>query len=397
MKNIFAISVIFVFLFVACGVPVDDNKNNKTSLTIINLVYGQFKLTYDDIVFDFPYNLTSNEITKEVKTGLNYIYINDFLFEDIMNDLKIPGEIIYRTAELITCEKDKNNQFTFTENTVVTVKYKDLGEITDTMKNVRNTVVPYLKKEARGFNEIQTRFFDFIQDFNNAPDNTTHTIILTDSFEFPASELYYPMINEGKNKRIIIQGDTIVRTITNNEKTFTGKYQRDEGGSLFVIPDGITLEIGKNIVLNGNNINNPVIFVKGNGTFIMNDNSKITDSSGGGVENYGSFTMNGGIISNNKTYSMGGGVSVKGGTFDMKGGTISGNIANNPDYITYGGGVYVDSGSSFIKTGGTIDNTNSADYGKVAYVENGYKIRETTAGQMDNLDSSKTGSTGGWE
>jgi hypothetical protein len=61
-----------------------------------------------------------------------------------------------------------------------------------------------------------------------------------------------------------------------------------------------------------------------------------------------------------------------------------------------GGGVYVGSGF-FSKTGGTIDGTNTADTGKVAYVHEGGKKRDTTAGPGVNLNSGLSGSLGGWE
>jgi hypothetical protein len=108
--------------------------------------------------------------------------------------------------------------------------------------------------------------------------------------------------------------------------------------------------------------------------------------------------MNGGTISGNSA-SNGGGVAVNAhGTFMMNGGTISGNSASDT-----GGGVYVWGyglgDSTFIKNaGGTIDATNSALKGRVAYVDaNLYKQRNTTAGPGVNLDSDVSGAQGGWE
>jgi hypothetical protein len=80
----------------------------------------------------------------------------------------------------------------------------------------------------------------------------------------------------------------------------------------------------------------------------------------------------------------------------MSGGTISGNSAAG-----VGGGVSVhwDYGS-FSKTGDTIDDTNSAYSGKVAYAGDyysDYKKRNTTAGPSVNLNSDISGSAGGWE
>jgi hypothetical protein len=92
------------------------------------------------------------------------------------------------------------------------------------------------------------------------------------------------------------------------------------------------------------------------------------------------------------TSKYGGGVSITTEKFSMTGGTISGNTAQE-----VGGGVYShNERSSFVKTGRTIDATNSATNGKVAWsVVNGK--RDRTAGPNDNLNSSKNGRAGGWE
>ncbi len=68
-----------------------------------------------------------------------------------------------------------------------------------------------------------------------------------------------------------------------------------------------------------------------------------------------SFTMHGGSISGNKTAGYGGGVYVQAGTtsFTMTGGTITGNSAGHD-----GGGVYVKNGS-FTMTGGSISGNTA--------------------------------------
>ena len=54
-----------------------------------------------------------------------------------------------------------------------------------------------------------------------------------------------------------------------------------------------------------------------------------------------------------------------------------------------GGGVWAGYSSTFVKTGGTIDATNKAKKGKVAYSSKGQEKRNRTAGPNDNLDSDK--------
>jgi hypothetical protein len=82
----------------------------------------------------------------------------------------------------------------------------------------------------------------------------------------------------------------------------------------------------------------------------------------------------------------------------MSGGKISGNTASSSS-SSYGGGVYVYKNGTFTKNGGgTISDTNTAGYGKVAYVNSSpAKQRNATAGPGVNMDSAKSGTEGGWE
>jgi hypothetical protein len=59
--------------------------------------------------------------------------------------------------------------------------------------------------------------------------------------------------------------------------------------------------------------------------------------------------------------------------------------------------VYVLIDGRFVKTGGTIDGTNAAKEGRVVYVSDGSKARNSAAGPGVNLDSSISGRAGGWE
>jgi acetyltransferase-like isoleucine patch superfamily enzyme len=129
------------------------------------------------------------------------------------------------------------------------------------------------------------------------------------------------------DKTIIVEGDSTNRSIYN-----------DGSNALFTIPGGITLVLGNNITLNGNNKVTPAVIIEAGGVLTMNSGSTITGARLRGVY-------------------------MDGGTFTMAGGTISGNSAkSNSFYDTYGGGVRVGDGS-FFKTGGTIDATNSAQAG----------------------------------
>jgi len=246
-------------------------------------------------------------------------------------------------------------------------------------------------------------FLSAIESINEAADGT-YTITLTGSF---GVDMWGYFLQGGSSKTIIIKGDTVTRTLTNNNR-----YENQ----LFMIPSGTTVELGNNITLNGNNKEVSLVIVDSGGTFIMNSGSTVSGAYFHGVQSSGtfimnggtingnvgsgvflsggSFTMNDGTISNNRA-NQGGGVNIENGSFTMNGGTISGNAS-----LGYGGGgVCVTFGSGyFTKTGGTIDDTNSATEGTVAYVNSiPPKVRNTTAGPTDNLDSTVAGSTGGWE
>jgi hypothetical protein len=150
----------------------------------------------------------------------------------------------------------------------------------------------------------------------------------------------------------------------------------------------------------------------------INDNtaSYISYSTYGGgvyIKQDASFTMNGGELSGNSAStsssekSYGGGVyAADGGMFTMNSGAISKNTAN------YGGGVGVASAGFFTKAsgggviygsdGGTLQNTaDDANCGYAVFVSAtataGSKRRNTTAGTAVELDSTTSGSAGGWE
>jgi hypothetical protein len=203
-------------------------------------------------------------------------------------------------------------------------------------------------------------------------------------------------------KTTVIRGEGGMHTITNTA---------DKSTPLFLVEANNTLELGDNVTLDNGGKDTPAVFACF-GDLVMKGNSKITKGGKSGVILYkGKFTMEGGEISGNSgeigggvwvytgsTFTMtggtisgntaiyGGGVAVEGekveegdGIFEMKGGEISGNTGD------FGGGVYVGDVDTFTKSGGTIDESNKAKYGKVAYVVDGPTIREGTAGSVDVL------------
>jgi hypothetical protein len=152
-------------------------------------------------------------------------------------------------------------------------------------------------------------------------------------------------------------------------------------GSLFTVGSGVTLILDNDVTLSARNImwgqnDAPLVEVGSGGVLIMNTKSAIIgNTSQGGVNVFGTFTMTGGEISDNS----GGGVRVSGGTFTMTGGKITGNKTVN------GGGVYIDSGK-FTMTGGEIS-------GNSAYNFSGGGVYVARYGNFEMIDGVISGNT----
>jgi hypothetical protein len=215
-------------------------------------------------------------------------------------------------------------------------------------------------------------------------------------------------------------------TFTMSDGTISGNTAGDSGGGggVYVGSSTFTMSGGE---ISGNTISfnggGGGVYVDDSSTFTMSDGTISGntagrgDGSGGGVYVSGTFTMSGGEISGNTaagSYSNGGGVYVgDSSTFMMSGGEISGNTVGGDGGGVYanstftmsggeisgntarrGGGVYVTGRGHFTKNGGgTISGTNSPN---VAYVMYGF-TRTTEAGPGVDMDSSKSGSAGGWD
>jgi hypothetical protein len=302
------------------------------------------------------------------------------------------------------------------QETGTSVNYKTINDGMEVMQTLARDLSFGNATEWRV--DSAERFMSVVEIINERKEGNC-TIILTGNFTISLTAWF----RENGSKTVTITGDSQMRTINNGQ---------------IMIEKGIHLVLGNNLTLNGNGKDTVVRVSYGSltlqegaflqngrqgvsvieGSFTMNGGTISGNTGGGGVEigNRSTFTMNGGTIRGNTgrygggvdigvycTFTMndgtingntadsGGGVSNLSGTFRMTGGTISGNTAKEN-----GGGV--NNGSTFkifVKTGGTIDATNSATNGKVAYADG--KKRDRAAGPNDNLDSSKKGRAGGWE
>jgi parallel beta-helix repeat protein len=198
----------------------------------------------------------------------------------------------------------------------------------------------------------------------NGVADTEYTITLSANISIGPQTMNAGASSMLRNTRVTIAGDGIERIITLNAN-----------GSLFTLEgldstNQFTFTLGENITLRGKSSNTASVvrvnqyakFIMQSGTISGNTAASSSSSSyGGGVYvDSGTFTMSGGTISGNTASSSGGGVYMANGTFTMSGGTISGNTASSSSYYSsYGGGVYVDRGT-FTMSGSSVIRDNTA-------------------------------------
>jgi TolB-like protein len=296
-------------------------------------------------------------------------------------------------------------------------------------------------------------FAKVIATINNDKTGGAYTITLSSSFTSPPVEF-----TPNPAKTITLKGDGTPRTLSNSGEghlftvpqgvtlvldaglTLEGNGKRYSlvyvNGGTFIMKSGGTVrgakqsgvhvEIGTFAMaggtISGNSASDGGGVYVDSGTFTMAGGTisgNSASSYGGGVHVYrGTFRMAEGAINRNSGH-LGGGVSVHSSTFTMEGGSISGTSASSYD----GGGVLVDNRGTFTMEGGsisgnfassegggvsvdgtfikrgrsTIDATNRAEKGKVAYVFSSRdKKRDSAAGPGVDLDSRVSGRAGGW-
>jgi len=227
---------------------------------------------------------------------------------------------------------------------------------------------------------------------NNVQSDTAYTLTARADEDLDVQFLQYYNRSNITITLVSSGGEKVIRPTGN------GLWTAD----IFRVYDGVTLILGENITLQGNDQGSYcLVFVFG-GELIMNDGAKITgnkyDPSAGGSGGIGmcvgggTFTMNGGEISGNNngavlvgtdgTFIMndgeisgnihtGGGVgssgvNIRGGTFTMNGGTISDNVFTYD--LAFGAGVAVGDKGTFTMKGGTISG-NTATWGGGVFVD----------------------------
>ncbi|MDR1232330.1 MAG: right-handed parallel beta-helix repeat-containing protein [Spirochaetaceae bacterium] len=261
-------------------------------------------------------------------------------------------------------------------------------------------------------------------------------------------------VNLSSNGALFTVGSGVTLRLGNN---ITLRGRASNSSALVRVESGGTLEMNSGSKISGNT-NSAIfaygggVYVSGDGTFTMSGGEISGNTDGGVYVSYGTFAMSGGTISGNSghgvyvsssTFTMsggeisgntsgyGGGVVVSNGTFRMSGGEISGNSASGTSYQSYGGGVYGSNGGTFTMSGGEISGNTSSGSGGGVYVSSftfikqsggtiygsnasdtlkntaknggGHAVhvssgqRNSTAGESVTLDSTKSGTAGGWE
>jgi uncharacterized protein YgiM (DUF1202 family) len=245
--------------------------------------------------------------------------------------------------------------------------------------------------------------------YNKAKSNGGGVVIESGSFTMNNGTISGNTAYESGGGVIIFKGTFTMNDGTIKENTATGSESGNGGG-------GVSIEGGNFIMHNGiitlnstDRSGGGVIINKG--TFTMNNGTisenRAPNRNGGGIHiQSGTFTMNNGTINGNSCNWWGGGVNVPEGNFTMNNGIISGNKAQ------YGGGVSVREGT-FKKSGraGIIYGSNASnslankadsnDKGHAVVLSDGNskvsRLRNSTVGTTQAMDSSKKGAAGGWQ
>jgi hypothetical protein len=158
----------------------------------------------------------------------------------------------------------------------------------------------------------------------------------------------------------------------------SGTIQLKDKGSLLEVRGNRKLTLDGVTLVGVEDNDNSLIGINEGGEFVMKSgaitgNTRTSDgwAYGGGVAVWkGTFTMEGGTISGNTTSgkqgNRGGGVRIRESVFTMTGGTITGNSSKGDiEGGNQGGGVSLESGSTFIMKGGEISGNTTNDGGGV--------------------------------
>jgi TolB-like protein len=205
-------------------------------------------------------------------------------------------------------------------------------------------------------------------EFINRSKTGNFTIILNCNINTSSRQKNIEFSANGR-KLVTLRGEDTERVITNGK----------DDALILMHPDNtLTLVLGSNLQLNGNQKKQPIIEIgEIGGSLIMETGATVRNASSYavGVGGGSSFTMNGGTISSNYTGVL------NGGSFTMNGGSINWNRNQG----SYGGGGVSNSGM-FILNGGKIEGNSAKEYGggvfnTGTFVMNNGNIERNSAGK----------------
>ncbi len=154
----------------------------------------------------------------------------------------------------------------------------------------------------------------------------------------------------------------------------------NSGGGIYFNYSSGTLAISDTAEINENSADSGAGIFINSGTLNMNGgtiSNNTATKNGGGINSIGNLTISGGTISNNTASTNGGGIYSK-SVLAISGGTISKNTATKN-----GGGIYFDYSSGTLAISDTAEiNENSATYGGGIYIASG--TLNMTGGTISN-------------
>jgi len=271
-------------------------------------------------------------------------------------------------------------------NTVMEEIQSELAAIITDTKNVQTVAVPpesVSQPEPVSVTEAVPMFAS-----EPAPSAPPQPREISADWRVNSTKTWIEMINgvvkaggNGKTYTVAVSGDISVPV--NNGNTFgsvkqvtvildgRGTLSPSGDGKLLGVGAGQTISVRGALNLRGrdNNISS-VVVVDSGGTFRIGGNAAVTGNAkkggdGGGVlVRSGSFIMNeNSSVSDNSVKGSGGGVFIYDGEFEMQDSAkVSGNAANNG-----GGGVYVENGK-FVMTDAAMVSSNTVWLGGGVYV-----------------------------
>jgi hypothetical protein len=222
MKKLLISVAIFALVLAGCGDGnSENNPNPKTTLTINNMSsYNLLNVEYSTSFGDIE---SGKDTTKEVSPGTRYVFFSFSINSE---------HVRCRTASVLTCDENKSNELTITNNTMITTTVDDN---TNTLKNIVDrysqvTTLTIINMSEYDFFNVEY----FGVNFGNIEKGKDVTKVVSDGTRYIYFQLrtihgdvrfWTELISceKDKNNEIKINNDTIINTTENelNDKLKT--------------------------------------------------------------------------------------------------------------------------------------------------------------------------------